>query len=158
METRAPTDIAFDNYSVHTSQKVEEACGELEAADVHRVYLAKYCPEQSGIEPVWNDVKQHHLPIRSFERAADLKRAVDDALAQKAQQLRQIYVQSTNLTPTTYLVPPLLSMQAPGAHDLRQMPVLLSPPPMSDATTSALPHTVPPSLACPTPAAARRTL
>ncbi len=72
-----PLMIALDNYSVHTSQKVEGACGELAAADVHLVYLARYCPEQSGIEPVWNDIKQHHLPIRSFERVADLKHAVD---------------------------------------------------------------------------------
>ncbi len=92
-----PLMIALDNYSVHTSQKVEEACGELAAAGVHLVYLARYCPEQSRIEPIWNDVKQHQLPIRSFERVVDLKHAVDDALAQKAQQLKQIYAQSTNL-------------------------------------------------------------
>ncbi len=92
-----PLMIALDNDSVHTSQTVEDACGELAAADVHLVYLARYSPEQSGIEPVWNDVKQHHLPIRSFERVADLKHAVDDALAQKAQQLKQSYAQSTNL-------------------------------------------------------------
>jgi hypothetical protein len=92
-----PLMIALDNYSVHTSQKVEDACGELAAADVHLVYLARYCPEQSRIEPVWNDVKQHHLPIRSFERVADLKHAVDTALAQKAHQLKQVYVQTTNL-------------------------------------------------------------
>jgi hypothetical protein len=92
-----PLMIALDNYSVHTSRTVEDACGELAAADVHLVYLARYSPEQSGIEPVWNDVKQHHLPIRSFERVAELKHAVDDALAQKAQQLKQSYAQSTNL-------------------------------------------------------------
>ncbi len=92
-----PLMIALDNYSVHTSQKVEEACGELTAAGVHLVYLARYCPEQSGIEPVWNDIKQHHLPIRSFERVADLKQAVDTALAQKAHRLKQAYRQSTNL-------------------------------------------------------------
>ena len=92
-----PLMIALDNYSVHTSQRVAEASPQLAAADVHLVYLARYCPEQSGIEPVWNDVKQHHLPIRSFERVADLKHAVDDALAHKAQQLRQTYATSTNL-------------------------------------------------------------
>jgi hypothetical protein len=92
-----PLMIALDNYSVHTSEKVAEVCPELEAADVHLVYLARYCPEQSGIEPVWNDVKQHHLPVRSFERVADLKQAVDDALAQKARKLRQIDAKTTNL-------------------------------------------------------------
>lgn len=92
-----PLMIALDNYSVHTSQKVEEAWSALAAADVHLVYLARYCPEQSGIEPIWNDVKQHHLPIRSFERVADLKHAVDDALAHKAKHLKLVSDQSTNL-------------------------------------------------------------
>lgn len=92
-----PLVIALDNYSVHRSAPVEEARGALAEADVQLVYLARYCPEQSGIEPVWNDVKQHHLPIRSFERVAELKHAVDAALAQKAQQLKQGETQSTNL-------------------------------------------------------------
>ncbi len=67
------------------------------AADVHLVYLARYCPEQSDIEPVWNDVKQHQLPTRSFERVADLKNAVDTALARKAAQLYRTSGQSTNV-------------------------------------------------------------
>ena len=79
--------IALDNYSVHTGQTVMDARPLLAAAQVHLVPLARYCPEQSGIEPVWNDVKQHHLPIRSFERVADLKAAVDGALTRKAAQL-----------------------------------------------------------------------
>ena len=82
-----PLMIALDNYSVHKGEKVQEAVAQLAAAGVHLVYLARYCPEQSGIEPVWNDVKQHQLPVRSFERVADLKAAVDDALACKAAQL-----------------------------------------------------------------------
>jgi len=82
-----PLMIAWDNYSVHKSEIVQAAQGELAAAEVHLVSLARYCPEQSEIEPVWNDVKQHQLPIRSFERVADLKHAVDDALARKAAQL-----------------------------------------------------------------------
>jgi hypothetical protein len=92
-----PLVIALDNYSVHTSQTVAEARPQLAAANVQLVYLARYCPEQSGIEPIWNDVKQHQLPIRSFEQVADLKHAVDGALARKAQQLQQAHVKPTNL-------------------------------------------------------------
>jgi len=92
-----PLMIALDNYSVHTSQTVQAARPLLAAAAVHLVYLARYCPEQSDIEPVWNDVKQHQLPVRSFERVADLKHAVDDALARKAAQLYQASAQSTNV-------------------------------------------------------------
>jgi transposase len=89
--------IALDNYSVHTRQTVVAAQPLLAAANVELVYLARYCPEQSDIEPVWNDIKQHQLPIRSFERVADLKHAVDDALAHKAQLLRHAHGKTTNL-------------------------------------------------------------
>jgi hypothetical protein len=92
-----PLYVALDNYAVHTGQTVSDARPLLEAAQVHLVPLARYCPEQSGIEPVWNDVKQHHLPIRSFEHVADLKRAVDVALACKAVQLQQAHDKSTTL-------------------------------------------------------------
>ncbi len=63
---------------------------------MHLLYLARYCPEQSEIEPIWNDVKQHHLPIRSFDQVADPKRAVDEALTRKAQQLKQAHAKTTN--------------------------------------------------------------
>ena len=92
-----PLMVALDNYAVHTSQTLRDARPLLAAADVHLVYLARYCPEQSGIEPIWNDVKQHQLPTRSFEQVADLKHAVDAALARKAAQLRRTSAQSTNV-------------------------------------------------------------
>jgi transposase len=63
----------------------------LEAADIFLVYLPAYSPELSAIEPVWNDVKAHHMPVRSFECVTSLKQAVDMALARKAQQLQQVH-------------------------------------------------------------------
>jgi len=92
-----PLVLALDNYSVHTSQTVLAAQPPLAAANVTLVYLARYCPEQSGIEPIWNDVKQHQLPIRSFAQVAALKHAVDDALAYKAQLLQHAHDTTTNL-------------------------------------------------------------
>jgi putative transposase len=92
-----PLVIALDNYSVHTSQTVVVAQPQLAAANIVLVYLARYCPEQSGIEPVWNDVKQHQLPVRSYARVADLKHAVDDALAHKAQLLQLAHDKTTNI-------------------------------------------------------------
>ena len=89
--------VVLDNYAVHTSQLVVAASPQLTAADVHLVYLPAYAPELSAIEPDWNDVKQHQMPIRSFEQVAELKRAVDDALARKAHQLRQANAETTNL-------------------------------------------------------------
>ncbi len=61
------------------------------------VYLPSYSPELSRIEPDWNDIKQHHLPVRSFEQVANLKRAVDEALARKAHQLQQVHAKTTDL-------------------------------------------------------------
>jgi len=92
-----PLVIALDNYSVHTGQTVAAAQPLLAAANVELVYLARYCPEQSDIEPVWNDVKAHQIPVRSFAQVADLKHAVDDALALKAQLLQHAHSKTTNL-------------------------------------------------------------
>ena len=92
-----PLVVALDNYAVHTSATLKAAVAALAAAKVELVYLARYCPEQSGIEPIWNDVKQHHLPIRSFEHVADLKRAVDGALAAKAAALFRTSQKPTNV-------------------------------------------------------------
>ncbi len=89
--------VVLDNYSVHTSHVVEEACSALAAAGVHLVYLSSYSPELSRIEPDWNDVKQHQMPVRSVETVAELKRAVDEALACKARQIRQAYAETTTL-------------------------------------------------------------
>jgi hypothetical protein len=92
-----PLVIVLDNYSVHTSQTVLAARPHLAAANVELVYLARYCPEQSGIEPIWNDIKQHQIPVRSFAQVADLKRAVDDALASKALHLQHAHGKPTNI-------------------------------------------------------------
>jgi hypothetical protein len=91
-----PLVVALDNYSVHTGAAVQEAQPLLAAANVQLLYLARYCPEQSAIEPIWNDIKQHHLPIRSFAQVAPLKAAVDEALARKAHALQQTHAISTN--------------------------------------------------------------
>ena len=92
-----PLMVILDNYSVHRSEVVEAAKEELKAAGVHLEYLPSYSPELSRIEPDWNDIKQHHLPVRSFEKVAELKRAVDAALARKAHQLQQAHAKTTLL-------------------------------------------------------------
>ena len=82
-----PLVIVVDNYSVHSSQPVEEALPGLEAANVFLFYLPSYSPELSEIEPIWNSVKHHEMPVRSYTVAGDVKRAVEEALARKAQAL-----------------------------------------------------------------------
>ena len=89
--------VVLDNYSVHTSEVVERAVPELKRAGIELVYLPAYSPELSRIEPDWNDLKQHHLPKRSYETVAELKRAVDEGLSRKADLLRQAQAQTTNV-------------------------------------------------------------
>jgi transposase len=91
-----PLMIKLDNYSVHKSEQVKAALPALEAADVYLVYLPSYSPELSDIEPVWKDTKHHRMQKRSYERVAELKTGVDDALAQKAAQLREASYKTTN--------------------------------------------------------------
>jgi len=76
---------------------VEEARAQLEAAKVPLVYLPAYSSGLSRIEPDWNDIKQHYLPVRSVAKVATLKQAVDVALARKAHQLQQVYDKTTDL-------------------------------------------------------------
>ena len=92
-----PLWVAWDNYAVHKRATVRAAQEQWAAAGVQVVFRAADCPEQSGMEPVWNDVKQHQLPIRSFAQVADLKHAVDHALTCKAAPLRRRAEQSMNV-------------------------------------------------------------
>jgi putative transposase len=92
-----PLMVVVDNYSVHTSQTVAEACPALAAAGVHLVKLPSYSPELSRIEPDWHEVKHHEMPVRSFARVVELKQAVDETLARKAEQLRQAAAKTTSL-------------------------------------------------------------
>lgn len=82
-----PLHIVLDNYSVHHSQLVNEMLPVWEAAGIHVLYLPSYSPELSEIEPIWNDVKYRKMTKRSYETAGELKRAVDETLQAKADEL-----------------------------------------------------------------------
>ncbi len=81
--------VVVDNYSVHKSEVVARAEPELARAGIKLEYLPSYSPELSRIEPDWNDIKQQHLPKRSYETVAELKKAVDEGLGRKATLLQQ---------------------------------------------------------------------
>ena len=85
---KVPLEIWLDNYSVHKSDAVRWERAPLESANVTLHYLPAYCPELSGIEHVWQEVKHYRMPQRSYERAGDLKDAVDVALTKKAAALK----------------------------------------------------------------------
>ena len=54
------------------------------------------CRQLSRIEPVWNDVKHNEMQTRSYAQVKTLKEAVEDALAQKAEQLWRDRPKTTN--------------------------------------------------------------
>lgn len=91
-----PLVIVLDNYSVHTSEQVEEALPALEAAHIFLFYLPSYCPEMSGIEPVWQDVKYHELQERSASDLVAWKATIDAALERKAVRLSRSEPEITN--------------------------------------------------------------
>jgi transposase len=91
-----PLYLVLDNYSVHTGLAVQAAVAALERANVFLFYLPSYSPELSDIEPIWNAVKHHEIPVRSHQKVKDLKNAVDAALTQKAEKLLASKSESTN--------------------------------------------------------------
>ena len=92
-----PLVIVLDNYSVHKSQHVQDALPALKAADVYLLYLPSYCPELSRIEPIWNAVKHHEMTRRSYDLLGNLKRAVDETLQRKADELLAAHPKSEPL-------------------------------------------------------------
>jgi len=82
-----PLVVVLDNYSVHVGKRVQEEREKWRAADIDLFFLPPYSPELSGIEPLWQDVKQHRMRRLSRERLLDLKRDVDAALTEKATAL-----------------------------------------------------------------------
>jgi len=82
-----PLGIVLDNYSVPVSASVQQALAGLEAANIFLFYLPSYCPEMSGIEPVWQDVKYHELQERSHSDLLACKQTIDAALERKAVRL-----------------------------------------------------------------------
>jgi len=91
-----PLYLVLDNYSVHTSQPVQAAIPALEAANIFFFYLPSYSPQLSDIEPIWNAVKHHEMPVRSHSKVQDLKAAVDMALTKKAEALLAARQETTN--------------------------------------------------------------
>ena len=82
-----PLVIVIDNYSVHHSERVQQEQEAFERAGITLFYLPAYSPKLSRIEPIWRAVKYHELTTRSYAELAALKRAVEEALARKAEKL-----------------------------------------------------------------------
>ena len=71
--------LVEDNGPIHTSKCSLAAL----AARAHWLtveWLPKYAPELNDIEPVWRDLKAHHLAHQTFTDAAALDQAIHDAV------------------------------------------------------------------------------
>ena len=74
-----PVVLIEDNGPIHTSKCSLAAL----AARAHWLtveWLPKYAPELNDIEPVWRDLKAHHLAHQTFTDAAALDQAIHDAV------------------------------------------------------------------------------
>ena len=74
-----PVVLVEDNGPIHTSKRSLAAL----AARAHWLsveWLPKYAPELNDIEPVWRDLKAHHLAHQTFTDAAALDQAIHDAV------------------------------------------------------------------------------
>jgi hypothetical protein len=96
-QRQRPLAIWLDNYSVHKSDPVKAEQPALERAGITLHYLPSYSPELSQIEPIWHDVKQHRLRVRSHTQVSELKRAVEEGLAQKAADLLAAHQEASKL-------------------------------------------------------------
>jgi transposase len=79
-EVTRPVVLVLDNGPVHTSKATRAAlAGRAHWLSVE--WLPKYAPELNDIEPVWRDLKRHHLAHQTFAGPDDLDRAIHHAAA-----------------------------------------------------------------------------
>ncbi len=74
-----PVVLVLDNGPIPTSKATRAALAER----VHWLtveWLPKYAPERNDIEPLWRDLKRHHLAHQTFTGPDDLDRAIHDAV------------------------------------------------------------------------------
>ncbi len=72
-----PRVVVLDNAGIHTSKVVRAARPGLATLGVYLYHLPPYSPELNRIEPVFEQVKHHDMPTRSFTSKADLRKAVE---------------------------------------------------------------------------------
>jgi transposase len=80
-----PVALVEDNAPIHTSKRSLAAL----SARAHWLtveWLPKYAPELNDIEPVWRDLKAHHLAHQTFADADALDRAIHHAVSDLNQE------------------------------------------------------------------------
>ena len=74
-----PVVLVLDNGPIHVSKATLAALAE-RAHWLTVEWLAKYAPELNEIEPVWRDLKAHHLAHQTFTDLAALDQAIHAAV------------------------------------------------------------------------------
>lgn len=76
-----PVVLVLDNGPIHTSKLTTKALAARPWLTVE--WLPRYAPELNPIEPVWRDLKRHHLAHRTFLDADHLERAIHEAVEER---------------------------------------------------------------------------
>jgi len=98
-----PVVLVEDNGPIHTSKLSLAAL----AARAHWLtveWLPKYAPELNDIEPVWHDLKAHHLAHHTFADAVALDQAIHQAVEalnteRRALPLARPRISATKMSP-----------------------------------------------------------
>ena len=77
--------LVEDNGPIHTS-KLSLAALSARAHWLTVEWLPKYAPELNDIEPVWRDLKAHHIAHKTFTDADDLEREIHRRVADLNQE------------------------------------------------------------------------
>jgi hypothetical protein len=75
-----PVVVVLDNGSIYVSKAAIAALAD-RAHWLAVEWLPKYAPELNDIEPVWRDLKAHHLAHQTFTNADDLDHTIHAAVA-----------------------------------------------------------------------------
>lgn len=83
--------VVVDNYSIHRSRVVRDACGRLRRAGIVLYYLPAYSPELNDIEGVFGAIKHHDMPERAYKSLDELGEAIDSAFDRADRRLKLRY-------------------------------------------------------------------
>lgn len=80
--------VVIDNASPHVSNRFQERIPFWESQGVHLYYLPPYSPELNAIEILWRNIKQHWLPLDSYNSFSQLKDRLSTTLSNIGKSFR----------------------------------------------------------------------
>lgn len=79
--------VVLDNGSIHRNDLVKTALPDLWTRGIYLYYLPPYSPELNDIEHLFQEVKHHNLPQRTYTSVPALDSAVDNAFIRSETQI-----------------------------------------------------------------------